>query len=79
MRCEIRYFPYMLTCLACVYILIKIFFMIEMYLSSCRIIYLRVTNLLATPNYFFTLQFKLFYDVDSFVCDISSTLFILNN
>ena len=48
-----------------------------MYLSSCKIIYLHVTNLFATPNYLFALYIKLFRDVDAFIHDIYFLLFIL--
>ena len=74
--CEIIYF-YTLTCLACVYVFIKIFFTMQMHLFSCKIIYLCITNLFARSNYLFTQWIKLFRDVDPFVRDIHFSLFIL--
>ena len=50
-----------------------------MYLSSYKIIFLRVTNLFAMPNYLFSLYIKLFQDVDQFVRNIHFPLFILYN
>ena len=50
-----------------------------MYLSSYKIICLRVTNLFAMPNYLFPLYIKLFQDVDQFVRNIHFLLFILYN
>jgi len=50
-----------------------------MYLSSYKIICLRVTNLFAMPNYVFPLYIKLFQDVDQFVRNIHFPLFILYN
>ena len=43
--------------------------------SLCKIIWLPVTNLLATSNYLFPLQIRLFVDVDSFVRDAFSIIY----
>ena len=43
--------------------------------SLCKIIWLPVTNLLATSNYLFLLQIGLFGDVDSFVRDAFSIIY----
>ena len=43
--------------------------------SLCKIIWLHVTNLLATSNYLFPLQIRLFGNVDSFVRDAFSIIY----
>ena len=43
--------------------------------SLCKIIWLPVTNLLATSNYLFPLQIRLFGNVDSFVRDAFSIIY----
>ena len=47
------------------------------YIVSCKIIYLRVTNLFEISNYLFVWRIKLFGHVDSSVRDIYFLLFII--
>ena len=64
----------------CMLLYIYIYLIVlKMYLSSCKIICPRVTNLFTTSNYLFTFQIKLFRDLDPFVRNIHFPLLILYN